>query len=75
MDIKLYMQLHRKMMRKCVIEQKFEQSLYDFSNTVDRTRKGFRGALCHERSSTNRDIQHNRRMQTESAVFSLTKEN
>jgi hypothetical protein len=31
-DINLYMQLHRKLQRKAIISQKFEQSLHEFSN-------------------------------------------
>lgn len=47
-DVKLYMQLHRKVLRKAIIEKKFEQSLYQFSNHIDYGRKGFKGSLKPE---------------------------
>jgi hypothetical protein len=47
-DIKLYLQLHKKMLRRAVIEQKFEENLYVFEHSHLQARKGFVGNSLHE---------------------------
>jgi hypothetical protein len=44
-DIKLFLQLHRKLIRKAVIEKTFEESLYQFSSQSAQNRRGFKGNL------------------------------
>lgn len=47
-DIKLYLQLHKKILRKAIIEQNFEDNLYIFEHSHMQTRKGFIGNAKHE---------------------------
>lgn len=47
-DIKLYMQLHKKILRKAIIHKNFEQSLTNFEHKVDPTPKGFKGRQLQE---------------------------
>ena len=42
-DIKLYLQLHRKLVRKAVIEKKFEENALDVFAESGGPRKGFKG--------------------------------
>lgn len=46
-DIKIYLQLHRKLIRRNVIEKKFEESLYHFNNKIAPRQKGFKGQIRH----------------------------
>lgn len=44
-DVKLYLQLHKKLTRKATIEKKFEESIYQLRQPNCHSRKGFRGKL------------------------------
>ena len=66
-DIKLYLQLHKKIMRKANIQKKFEESVYHLAASHANPRKGFEGKLRPgtflSRSSSVRD--KDRRVYTE----------
>ena len=44
-DVKLYLQLHKKLSRRATIEKKFEESIYQLRQPSCNSRKGFRGKL------------------------------
>ena len=55
-DVKIYLQLHRKMFRKAAIERTFERSMYLLGHTAQQPRKGFKGKVLPD--SYSRRNQH-----------------
>lgn len=63
-DIKIYLQVHRKMLRKMAIEKGFEQSMYLFGANHQEPRRGFKGHKNVRDSSVPRNNQREKRIQT-----------